>query len=134
MKKNKILIPILIVFALFLSSCESSLNNTFTFRNLSAGELYINFRADIYDVPVGKTVTIKDVPKGSYSFFTTLADVPGTKSTATQGDVEGTVIFKQSTQVLVLYSYTLSADSAYTLYATLTSSDDLSTDENPVGP
>jgi len=133
LKKNKILLPVLIVFALFLSSCESSLNNTFTFRNLSAGKLLINFRAGIVEVPVDKTVTIKDVPKGTFTFSTTYEVPPGTVSSTVLGDASGSVTFKQSTRVLVLYSSTFS-DSAYTLYASLTSSDDLSTDENPTGP
>jgi hypothetical protein len=134
LKKNKILLPILIVFALFLSSCESSLNNTFTFRNLSAGKLLINFRASVVEVPVDKTVTIKDVPKGTYSFSTTYEVPAGVISSTVQGDASGNVTFKQNTKVLVLYSSTLSEDSTYTLYAALTSSEDLSTDENPTGP
>ena len=133
MKKNKILLPVLIVIALFLSSCEGSLNNTFTFRNLSAGKLFINFRASIVEVPVNKTVAIKDVPKGTYSFSTTYDVPPGTESSSVQGDASGNVTFKQGTKILVLFSSTFS-DSTYTLYAALTSNEDLSTDENPTGP
>ncbi len=132
MKKNKILLPILIVFALFLSSCEGSLNNTFTFRNLSDGKLLISFRANVVEVPVGKTVSVKDVPKGTYA-FSTIYEVPaGTVSSTVQGDASGSVPFKLSTRVLVLYTSTFS-DSAYTLYAALTTSDDL-TEEGPTGP
>jgi hypothetical protein len=132
LKKDKILLPVLIVFALFLSSCEGDLNNNFTFRNLSAGKLLINFRAKVVEVPVGKTVSINDVPKGTFA-FSTIYEVPaGTVSSTVQGDVSGNVVFKQSTKVLVLYTSTFS-DSAYTLYASLTSNDDLSTD-NPTEP
>lgn len=132
MKKDKILLPVLIVFALFLSRCEGDLNNNFTFRNLSAGKLLINFRAKVVEVPVGKTVSINDVPKGTFA-FSTIYEVPaGTVSSTVQGDVSGNVVFKQSTKVLVLYTSTFS-DSAYTLYASLTSNDDLSTD-NPTEP
>lgn len=134
MKKNKILFPVLILLTIFLSSCESELNNKFTFRNESSGKLFINFRANIVEVPIGKTVTIKDVPKGTYGFSTTYELPAGAVTSTVGGDASGSVIFNQNTRVLVLYSSTLSEEGAYTLFATLTTSEDLTIDEGPTGP
>jgi hypothetical protein len=134
LKKYIVLFPILIVFALFLSSCEGSLNNEFTFRNESAGKLFINFRANIVEVPVGQIVTIKDVPRGTYAFSTTY-ELPGNAVSSTvQGDASGQVNFNTGTRVLILFSSTLSEDFAYTLFATLTTTEDLTVDEGPTEP
>lgn len=133
MKKNIILFPVLILLAIFLSSCEGDLNNNFTFKNISDSNLSVNFRARIFEVPKGKTITIKDVPKGTYSFATTYELPAGAVSSTVQGNASGSVIFNLSTKVLVLYSSTITEDGAYTLFATLTTSDDL-TDDNPSGP
>jgi hypothetical protein len=134
LKKHIVLFPILIVFALFLSSCEGSLNNEFTFRNESAGKLFINFRANIIEVPVGQTVTIKDVPRGTYGFSTTY-EIPSNALTSTvQGDAAGQANFNTSTRVLILFSSTLSEEFAYTLYATLTTTEDLTVDDGPTEP
>jgi hypothetical protein len=132
LKKNKILFPVLILLTIFLSSCESDLNNKFTFRNESDGKLFINFRANIVEVPVRQIVTIKDVPRGTYTFSTTY-EVPSGLPSNVQGDAAGSVAFNLSTKVLVLYTSAIS-DSLYTLYATLTSNEDLTVDEGPTGP
>jgi hypothetical protein len=58
----------------------------------------------------------------------------GAVTSTVEGDASGSVIFNQSTRVLVLYSSTLSEEGAYTLFATLTTSEDLTIDEGPTGP
>jgi hypothetical protein len=134
LKKNVILIPLLLVFGLVLSSCEGELKNSFTFRNLSMGKLYINFRATIHEVPVGETLIVKDVPKGTYTFSTTYEVPQNAVSSSALGDASGSVIFKQNTRAFILYSSTITEEGAYTLFATLTTSEDLTVDEEPTGP
>ncbi len=132
MKRNIILLPVLIVFALLLSSCDSKLGNTLTIRNLSAGKLLINFRASIYEVPIGESFTIKDIQRGTFTFTTTYGVPSGTESSSVEGDASGSLVFKQNTRILILYSSTF-FDGNYTLFATLTSSDDLTTSD-PTAP
>jgi len=133
LKPHKILFPVLIVFALILSSCESDLDNAVTIKNLSAGELFINFRGNYYTVVPSNTSNyiIKDIPKGSFSYATTY-EVPADVPSSVEGPASGTLAFRQNTKVLMIFSSTF-ADSTYKLYVTLSSNEDLSED-SPTGP
>jgi hypothetical protein len=132
-KQHKILFPVLIVFALILSSCENDLDNFFTIKNLSAGKITINFRANYYEVPSSNSnYVIRDIPKGSYSYSTTYEVPAGTESSSSEGPSSGTLDFKQNTKVLLVFSSTF-VDSTYKLFATLSSNEDLSED-NPTAP
>lgn len=132
MKKIKVLLPIIFVFAIFLPSCDGSLENSFAFRNFALGDVTVNFRANLYTVPAGETFTLKELPKGVYEFTTIYERPAGATSATATGDVSGTVEFRQSTRILLVYTSTFD-DSAYTLHGTLTTSDDLS-EEDPTGP
>lgn len=142
MKKNKIIVPILFVFALFLSSCESDLNNTITVRNISQSELTINFRGHNYEIPAGRVVNgdivasiyvIKDIPKGIYA-YTTIYGVPiEAEKYASEGDLAGQVEFSQDTQALIIYSSAFS-EGSYTIFATITTDTDLSEEDGITTP
>ena len=134
MKKYISLLSVLFLFVFIFASCDSDLENKFTFKNYSAGQVLINFRGSLHTVDAGATYTIQEVPKGTYSYVTTYQVPAGTESSSAIGAVEGTVIFKASTRVLVVYSSTF-VEGAYTIYATISSTDDLSSDDdNSTGP
>ncbi len=135
MKKIKFVLPILIVFSVILSGCESSLDNTFSIKNNALEQVQISFRGNLYTVAANSTSTfvIKDIPKGTFAFSTIYRLPADAQTSQAQGDVTGEVTFKQATKVLLVYSSTF-IDNSYILFGTLTSSDDLSGDENPVGP
>ena len=123
MKKQIILTAVLLLFALVFTSCTSDLNNKFTFKNYSAGKVFINFRSDLYSVDPGATFSVTDIPKGTYTYATTYQLPAGATASSAVGDVAGSVVFAASTRILVVYSSTLN-DGAYTIYATISNSDD----------
>lgn len=125
MKKYISPIFVLFLFVFIFAGCDSDLENKFTFKNYSAGKVLINFRGSLHTVEAGASYTINEVPKGTYSYVTTYQVPPGTESSSAIGDVEGNVIFNASTRILVVYSSTF-VDGAYTIYATISSTDDLS--------
>jgi hypothetical protein len=115
------------LFVFIFASCDSDLENKFTFKNFSAGKVLVNFRGSLHSVDAGDTYTIEKVPKGTYTYVTTYQVPAGTESSSAIGDLDGKVIFKASTKILVVYSSTFN-DGAYTIYATISSTDDLSSD------
>jgi len=125
---------LLLVLPLILAGCSSSLDNSLTLKNISAGAIYLNFKGEIITVESGKTVVVKDIPKGTYTYATTY-EIPAAASTATfVGAATGSLSFKPGTKVTILYSSVLSG-TTYTLYATMSTSDDQTTKSgtNPVG-
>jgi hypothetical protein len=127
LKKHIGFIAVLFLFAFIFTSCETNLENKFTFQNYSAGKVLINFRGSLHAVNAGALYTINKVPKGTYSYSTTYEVPFGTSTTSAQGTLDGTVEFKVSTRILIVYSSTF-YDSAYTIYATMSSTDDLADD------
>lgn len=123
MKKQLVILVILFLFVLVFTSCNIDLHNKFTFNNYSQEKVSINFRGDIYPVKSGDTFSITDIPKGTYTYATTYELPLGATSSTTVGDVTGSVVFGATTNILIVYSSTFN-DTAYTLYATISSSDD----------
>lgn len=111
---------------LLLMGCTNSINNSVTFKNISDGDIYINFRGSVITVASGQTTVVSNIPKGLYSYSTTYS-VPATASSSeAQGSVTGTLTLKAGTKILFLYSSTL-FNGTYTLYVTISNSDDQST-------
>lgn len=130
---KKILVVLFISIFVFFG-CSSEYETTLTLKNLAAGAIYLNFRGEITTVASGKTVTIKDLKKGVFSYNTTYAVPAGVTTSTAVGELSGTVKFNGGTKVLILYRSTLSEDT-YTIYASLSSNDDLSDDgKNPIFP
>jgi hypothetical protein len=127
LKKQTVVTAALFLFALILTNCNSDINNKFTIKNYAAGQVSINFRGDLYPVNPGATFSITDIPKGTYTYATTYALPIGTTGSSAEGDVTGSVVFVASTRILVVYSSTFK-DSTYTLYATISNSDDQTAD------
>ena len=135
LKKNLILAALVAFSALSFISCENSVDNSLTFKNLAAGGLIINFKGTDYKVAPGAILRLTELDKGVFSYATTYEIPAGATSGATQGDVSGNVTLKAGTHILVLYSSTLVGES-YTLYATMSNSDDQTVEQstNPTGP
>ncbi len=127
MKKQIVITAAFFLFALILTSCSNDLKNEFKFKNYSAGKVLINFRGDLYSVDPGATFSITDIPKGTYNYSITYEVPVGTVTSSAQGDVEGSVVFVASTRILIVYSSTF-IDGAYTIYATMSNSDDQTVD------
>ncbi len=112
------------LFLIILSAgCSSSVDNSIKFKNFASGDIYINFRGELITVASGKTVEIKDVTKGTYTYSTTYEVPANTQSTSVQGAVSGDITMKAGTKVLIVFSSTF-VDGTYTVYATFSSSDD----------
>jgi hypothetical protein len=131
MKKWFILLPVFLLTIISYTGCSSSVGTQITFRNLASNAVYVNFRASIITVPAGQTVVVKDIPKGTFDYSTTY-EIPATAtSSSADGDVAGTFTITQAgNKYLVIYSSTF-IDGAYSLYATLSTNQDLT---SPTGP
>ena len=122
-----------LIFACFIFlqlSCSGDLENSIKFRNLAQESIRINFRGEEIRVTPGNTAEVKNIPKGTYTYNTTYTVPASTLSASTQGAVSGDVTISVGTKVLIIYSSTF-IDKVYTLYATISSSDDNSTTTSP---
>lgn len=129
---KKILAVLFISLAIFWG-CAPITETSLTLKNLAAGAVYLNFRGEVTTVPAGKTVVLSDLPKGTYVYSTTYAVPAGTSTSTSVGELEGEIVIKPGSKILILYSSTFSLDT-YTIYASKTSNDDLSDTGNPLFP
>ncbi len=110
---------------IFSIGCSSQLESKVVFKNIAAGALRINFKGEEVNVPAGKTVTVQAIRNGVYTYSTTY-DIPsGATSSSASGAVSGDVTITAGTKVLIIYSSTY-INGVYTLFATVSSSDDQS--------
>jgi hypothetical protein len=130
---KKIILSISIVFSLFFISCDATLDNQIVFKNDAATDIRINFRATLIDVPSEGTVTVRDIPVGTYTYASIISVPQGIDEVKTEGAVAGEITLNPGTRVLVYYTSTLTA-TAYTVFATISYNEDLNTDPNPFGP
>lgn len=125
--KHKILaLSIILSLSVTFLSCSSKVNNSFTFKNLAAGDVYVNFRGTVVKVIAGGESVIKEIPQGTYSYNTTYEVPAGATSSSSSGPLSGTVVMKAGTKILLIYS-SVFEQSNYKIGATISSSDD----ENP---
>ena len=128
--KRIITFSAIIITVIFLGGCSSSVNNSLTFKNQAAGNLYINFRAKVITVPAGKTISVNDIPQGTYDYKTTYELPAGTTTSTVTGDVDGTVVVNAGTKILVYFTSSISG-TQYSLSASMTTNQDPS-QTNPV--
>ena len=64
MNKRLLIIFSAVVLILISTGCSGSLENSLKFKNFAAGDVYINFRGSLITVASGKTVELKELPKG----------------------------------------------------------------------
>ena len=127
-----------ILAVLFISlftfwGCSSNSETSLTLKNIAAGAIYLNFRGEVTTVPAGRTVIISELPRGTYAYVTTYAIPAGATSSSVVGELEGELIIRAGSKILILYSSTFSEDT-YTLYASKTSNDDLDDSGSPLFP
>lgn len=123
-KKLKFMILFLAFISFSLISCSDALDpNEFTFDNQTGGTIYVNFRAEELIIPAGQKLSVKEFPKGRYS-YETVFEVPPMRSVETDGPVSGEISFNNGTKALLIF---VSNDdgSTYSLFASLTIKDDL---------
>jgi hypothetical protein len=129
---KKILV-VMCVSMLAFWSCSSDSGTSLTLKNMAAGSIYLNFRGEVTTVPAGRTVILSELPKGTFAYVTTYAVPAGATSSTAVGELQGEIIINAGTQVLILYSSLLS-ENKYTIYATITTNDDLDKVDNPIFP
>ena len=113
-----------------INGCSAKVNNSVTFKNFAVGTVYVNFRGDAITHTPYNTVTVQEIPKGTYNYATTFALPTGAIGGSAQGDVKGNLIITAGTKITILYSSTL-INGAYILYATISSSDNQGTPTSP---
>jgi hypothetical protein len=124
----------LIILLLTLVSCSDDPINSITFQNNAAGDVMVNFRGEIIEVPSGQVVQLTDVDKGEFEYETIYSIPAGATSAAAEGDMSGTFELIAGAKILVIYTSVLS-EGSYTIYANVTSSVDVNWEErNPINP
>lgn len=129
MKKQIILLLTVVVISLItFTSCEPFIENKITIRNESDGIVWVNLKAQIHEVNPGAVLILNDFDRGNYE-FETIYQVPVAVSTSkAEGDVAGTMNLIGGTEIFLLYTSVLTvsqSSSTYTLYGSMTSSDDI---------
>jgi len=124
MKKALFIVLMFALTAMSFISCDSKVDNSITFRNSSSSDAKINFRAKEYDVASGTELILKELPKGIYPYETLFTIPQGFTSPSIEGQVAGDFTLRAGTNYLMLFTsgYTDSTD--YTIYVSLTTSDD----------
>jgi hypothetical protein len=127
----KQIVTALILFA-FLFGCSN--DNKITINNLASGNIYINFMAKKYTITPSATVTVTDIPNGTYTYATTYEIPYYAKTWSIESNAaSGNLIFeKKDTQILMLYASTISTDSTYEVNMSVTST--RSTSSSPTSP
>jgi hypothetical protein len=135
--KQKVIYIALVILSISLLSCSEGPINKITLQNIAAGDVYLNFRGTQVNVPSGQSVELQDIDKGEYEYETVYSIPAGATSFSAEGEMSGTLTLGAGTKILVIYSSVLNQEGAYTIYASVTSSDDLSEEgilPDPIGP
>jgi hypothetical protein len=120
-----------------LISCSDGPINKITLQNIAAGDVYLNFRGTQVNVPSGQTIELQDIDKGEYEYETVFSIPAGATSFNSEGEMTGTLILNAGTEILIIYSSVFGEEGSYTIYASVTSSDDLSEEgilPDPIDP
>jgi hypothetical protein len=124
-----------IILLLMLVSCSDDAINNITFQNMADGDVIVSFRGETVEVPSGQVIQIADIDKGEFEYETIYSIPAGATSAAAEGEMSGTFELRAGTKILVVYTSVL-AEGAYTIYASLTSSEDVNYEGeiDPIGP
>lgn len=135
--KHKVVYIALVLISIGLLSCSDGPINSITIRNMAAGDVYLSFRGDQVYVPTGETVELQDIDKGEYEYETVFSIPAGATNFSSEGEMTGTLILQAGTEILIIYSSVFDEEGGYTIYASVTTSDDLSEEgilPNPINP
>jgi hypothetical protein len=108
-----------------LLSCSDGPINKITIQNLADGDVYLNFRGSQIEILSQSTVVLQDINKGEYEYETVFSLPYGITDFGSQGDMTGTFVLRAGTKISVIYS-SVTDEGKYTIYASVTTSDDLS--------
>lgn len=135
--KSKIKLLIIVFLTTLVSfSCTNSVDNSLTVRNMAAETIYLNFRGSLITAPSGTTQIRREIPKGRFEYSTIFEIPSGVSNSSTQGPVSGIFDIKAGTNILIVYSSTITEGGGggggqgtltYLLNATVSSSDTVST-------
>ena len=133
--KQKFLYLLFAITSISFLSCSDGPINKITFQNLADGDVYVNFKGSQIEVLSQSTVELEDIDKGEYEYETIFTIPYGTTVFNSEGEMSGSFILKAGTKIIVTYT-SVSNEGTYTIYASVTSSDDLSEEilPDPIGP
>ena len=133
--KQKFLYLLFAITSISFLSCSDGPINKITFQNLADGDVYVNFKGSQIEVLSQSTVELEDIDKGEYEYETIFTLPYGTTEFSSEGEMSGSFILKAGTKIYVTYT-SVSNEGTYTIYASVTSSDDLSEEilPDPIGP
>jgi len=123
--KQKIIYLLLLILSIGLLSCSDGPINKITIQNLADGDVYLNFRGSQIEILSQSTVVLQDINKGEYEYETVFSLPYGITDFGSQGDMTGTFVLRAGTKISVIYS-SVTDEGKYTIYASVTTSDDLS--------
>ena len=135
--KHKAIYITLIILSFSLLSCSEGPINKITLNNKADGDVYLSFRGSEIMVPSQTIVELEDINNGEYEYETVYSVPAGASGFASDGEMAGTLALKAGTKILIIYSSITDSEGKYTIYASVTSSDDLSEDgilPDPIGP
>ena len=133
--KQKFLYLLFAITSISFLSCSDGPINKITFQNLADGDVYVNFKGSQIEVLSQSTVDLEDIDKGEYEYETIFTLPYGTTDFSSEGEMSGSFILKAGTKIIVTYT-SVSNEGTYTIYASVTSSNDLSEEilPDPIGP
>jgi hypothetical protein len=134
--KHKVTCLLLVILLVSLSGCSEDPINKIIIQNSAAGDISLNFKGSIVDVPSGSTVELKDIDHGEYEYETIFSIPVGATDFESDGEMSGTFILGAGTNILVVYTSVFDQEGKYSIYASVTTSDNLNADwwENIINP
>lgn len=135
--KQKVIYIALVILSISLLSCSEGPLNKITVQNIADGDVVLNFRGTQVNIPSGQTAELQDIDPGEYEYETVFSIPAGATSSSSEGELSGTFILRAGTQILVIYSSVFDEGGSYTLFASITTSDDLDEEgilPDPIGP
>lgn len=135
--KQKAIYIALVILSFSLISCSDGPINKITLNNKADGDVYLSFRGSEIKVPSQSTIELEDIDNGEYEYETVYSIPQGATGFSSEGEMAGTLILKAGTKILVIYSSVFDQEGKYTIYASVTTSDNLSEEgilPDPIGP
>ncbi|MFA6597024.1 MAG: hypothetical protein WCS69_04815 [Ignavibacteriaceae bacterium] len=126
--RRSLIVIIGIVF--FVSGCKTTVTNSVTFKSIAIGNMYINFMGETFTLVPNSSKTVRNIPKGSYTYATSY-DIPaGVTNASTNGAVNGSVQLDADTRITVLYTSSIQGTGTtlnYIVSASISSNDKVTT-------
>ena len=125
MKKHLIvLFTLVIISVISFTACEPFIENKITVQNQADGDVQFIIAGKTYDVDANSSLVLPDFKKGTFEYETVYQVPFGITDASAEGDVAGNMILNAGTEILLKYT-SITADSSYTIFGILSSSDDI---------